>query len=374
MGLFKKSKEKIHSKAMDAYHNKDYKKAVSLFSEAAEMDLAESNDMLAQCYDYGLGVEKDAAKALALYEKAMRLGSNRGAERIAVLQSREYLVKGTAFFHEKKYDEAKKWYLKAESLSPSDVSANNIAVSYEVERDLEAAKKWYIEAYKRGDHTALPCILRVSKDTDDDHFDWMKIAANEGNADAKEYVAKEYLRNSDTMLQIVEDQLGAAVEAFTKSLLDGKEEVYIVALAKHDEAITIHGNTYANVQDFIEENGYFMLMNSIYATIDWELFEELKDIGNTIQNYYNAIKCELNSDLAGEITWNLDKKVFVACKNAMRRFKETDTYRAFPKLFLFANPGELDANCDDIFIELNGENSLVEYLGMLDEVNKSMYE
>ena len=50
--------------------NKDYKKAVELFTKAANSEYAPSQVNLATCYDRGLGVEKDEREAVNLYTKA----------------------------------------------------------------------------------------------------------------------------------------------------------------------------------------------------------------------------------------------------------------------------------------------------------------
>lgn len=75
-------------------------------------------------------------------------------------------------------------------------------------------------------------------------------------------------------------------------------------------------------------------------------------------------------------------QLFITCKNVTRRFKGTDTYKAFPRLFLFAVSSGYEnythANEDDTFIALNGEDGLDQYIALLEniaeEVKQSIWE
>ncbi|WP_243350388.1 tetratricopeptide repeat protein [Stenotrophomonas acidaminiphila] len=58
------------------------KKAVSLFRQAAENDVAEAAFDLAVCYEKGEGVRKDLSKAAAFYLRALRCGDESAAEEL----------------------------------------------------------------------------------------------------------------------------------------------------------------------------------------------------------------------------------------------------------------------------------------------------
>jgi hypothetical protein len=58
------------------------KKAVGLFKQAAEHDVAGAAFDLAVCYEKGEGVKQDLAKAAALYLRALRCGDASAAEEL----------------------------------------------------------------------------------------------------------------------------------------------------------------------------------------------------------------------------------------------------------------------------------------------------
>jgi len=58
------------------------RKAVSLFRQAAENDVAEAAFDLAVCYEKGEGVRKDLSKAAAFYLRALRCGDESAAEEL----------------------------------------------------------------------------------------------------------------------------------------------------------------------------------------------------------------------------------------------------------------------------------------------------
>lgn len=58
------------------------KKAVRLFKQAAENDVAEAAFDLAVCYEKGEGVKKDLPKAAAFYLRALRCGDESAAEEL----------------------------------------------------------------------------------------------------------------------------------------------------------------------------------------------------------------------------------------------------------------------------------------------------
>lgn len=60
----------------------DLKKAVRLFKEAADNDIAEAAFDLAVCYEKGEGVTKSPAKAVAYYLRALRCGDESAAEEL----------------------------------------------------------------------------------------------------------------------------------------------------------------------------------------------------------------------------------------------------------------------------------------------------
>ena len=61
-------------KALDAYNNKDYEKAVKIARKLAKRKNAEAQNLLGLCYEYGKGVKQSGAEAEKWYQKATDQG------------------------------------------------------------------------------------------------------------------------------------------------------------------------------------------------------------------------------------------------------------------------------------------------------------
>jgi TPR repeat protein len=65
--------------AHEALENKEYSKALALFSSSVAVGNYDSLFMLAYCHDCGLGTAKSRIKALQLYKRSMLLGKSKVA-------------------------------------------------------------------------------------------------------------------------------------------------------------------------------------------------------------------------------------------------------------------------------------------------------
>ena len=61
-------------KALDAYNNKDYEKAVKIARKLAKRNNAEAQNLLGICYFYGYGVEQSYDEAVKWWKKAAEQG------------------------------------------------------------------------------------------------------------------------------------------------------------------------------------------------------------------------------------------------------------------------------------------------------------
>lgn len=369
MGLFKKSKEKLYKNATEAYRSKDYKKAFKLFKESADMDHGMANYMLARFYKNGIAVEKDEEQAIALFEKAARLGCSDGAEEAVVLRSQQWVIKGFHLYNEGKKKEAQECFLKAESLSPSAVGAYNLAATYGWENNNEAAKEWYEKAYERGKTDALDKILSLISEDDADYDYWMTISANEGDEDAQDYIAKKYLDSIAPELKYIQDRLVVALEEWVNNELDDKADTYVIAL-QTKPCMALAANTYTNLRDLVADNGYRDPARFSFSVIDWEPYIELEEIGDVVSGIYEEVEDEFEGGTQDDIIWELDKKMIEICESAMKRFRETDTYKAFPQLFLYVDLDEFytDSKAEALFERINGDGSAGKYIDLLFEV------
>lgn len=76
LGFFLPACSDNYQKALTAYNDGDYKRAIIFFSEAAEQGDTRAQTRLGVCYYEGKGVPKDYAKAFNWFRKAAEQGSN----------------------------------------------------------------------------------------------------------------------------------------------------------------------------------------------------------------------------------------------------------------------------------------------------------
>lgn len=116
-----------------------YRKAVDAGSEEARVDLG-------WMYEEGVGVPRDTAAALRLYEAAGRAGLARGM--VAAGQARE---------RRGEYGQAREWYLRAVDAGSAE-AMNNLGVLYQngwgVRADRDEARRWYARAADAGSSVA----------------------------------------------------------------------------------------------------------------------------------------------------------------------------------------------------------------------------
>ena len=361
MGLFKKSSESIYKKAMNAYESKNFEKAYNLFKEAADMDNAAANYMLGTLYKEGFYVAQDDNTSLAFFEKALALGYKDAISEINFFKTKQYLYKGLELFNEGKPMEARDAFLKAEELLPSSAGAYNLGVVYQKSNDLGTAKQWYLKAYERGDKTALRYIAICSKG-EDDYYDWIEKAANEGDDESKSFLAREYL-----LVLNLEDKLLACVEDFAKTELDHKDTLSLALT--NAQGVSLVANTVPHMR----ESMIIDLLDPEYVAfcIDaWDVSHEFEDINKLLNEEKAKIKAKFRKYIAEDIIYEFDNNMIDVFKNVMKQFKETDTYKAFHELYLYVDLGEsfTDSKAFALFSELNSNEGTENYLELINTV------
>ena len=136
----KYSKESFET-AMVSLLQKDYRQAITRFTQMAEWGYAQAQYQLALCYINGTGITQDYDKAAYWNEKAAVQG-------YALAQ---YNL-GVHYFNNKKYEQAVYWYKEAalNENNPSKAAMEQLSHCYRnglgVNKDVEQANKWLQKA------------------------------------------------------------------------------------------------------------------------------------------------------------------------------------------------------------------------------------
>lgn len=162
-----------------------------------------------------------------------------------------------------------------------------------------------------------------------------------------------------------EKDLLAAVEEYTKSQLDIKDDMYIMSIEYFPEFTTfiaIRANTYSFLEEQAEETDEEYTYYK-YCEEEWDLYEDLKDISSVLQAEYNEMEEKYDNKEFNELQDKHALKIIDVCKNVMKKFKETDTYKEFTKLYLNVYIREYFDNEETvkIFEELNDKDNIEEY-------------
>lgn len=164
----------------------------------------------------------------------------------------------------------------------------------------------------------------------------------------------------------LEENLCKEVEAYAKSLLDKKEDVYIISLEYFPDFTTflaIRANTNSYLEEQVEEEDEYTYYKYCEEEWDWDIFGEFKEISLELQNHYKEMEDTCDEDEFDDLQDEHAEKIIEICKNVMKKFKETDTFKTFPKLYLNVYVREYfsEEESIQIFGELNGEDSVEEY-------------
>ena len=130
-------------KAMTSLLKKDYKQAISQFTQMAEWGYAPAQYQLALCFINGTGTTQDYEKAAYWNEKAAKQGYSLAQYNL-----------GVHYFNNKKYEQAVYWYKKAASdkNAPSRAAMKQLSICYRngwgVTKDAKQADEWLQKAHE----------------------------------------------------------------------------------------------------------------------------------------------------------------------------------------------------------------------------------
>lgn len=162
-----------------------------------------------------------------------------------------------------------------------------------------------------------------------------------------------------------EKNLLVAVEEYAKSQLDNKDDMYIMSIEYFPEFTTfiaIRANTYSYLEEQVDEDDEEYTYYK-YCEEEWDLWEDIKDISSVLQVQYNEMEEKYDDEGFEKVQKEHAKKIIDVCKNVMSKFKETDTYKEFKKLYLNVYIREYfnEEETIQLFGELNGKDSIEEY-------------
>lgn len=163
----------------------------------------------------------------------------------------------------------------------------------------------------------------------------------------------------------LEKDLLAAVEEYAKSQLDIKDDMYIMSIEYFPDFTTfiaIRANTYSYLEGQVEADDEDYTYYK-YCEEEWDLYEDVKEVSSLLQAEYNEMEEKCDEDEFDELQNEHAEKIIDICKNVMKKFKETDTYKEFKKLYLNVYVREYfdEEETIQIFEELNGKESIEEY-------------
>jgi len=183
----KKSVKEAYQKGEEAYKNRDYTTAFSLYCKAAKQGLADAQFNLGYMYARGDGVIKSYEKAVKWYRKA-------ALQEHAVAQNNLGLMYDEGQGVPQSYQEAVKWYHKA--AEQGYVTAqNNLGIMYAnglgVTKSYKEAMKWYRKAAEQGYAMAqnnLGLMYYKGQAVPQSYQEaekWFRKAAEQGDANAQ---------------------------------------------------------------------------------------------------------------------------------------------------------------------------------------------
>lgn len=166
-----------------------------------------------------------------------------------------------------------------------------------------------------------------------------------------------------------ENDLLAAIEGWAKLQLDKKDEIYIMAVECYPwftTLVQVKANTFSYLEEISKERredyAYYK-----FCEEEWGLGERLEKNSKALQTEYNRIETDYDDETADRLKREHSEKIITSCKNVMIKFRETETFKLFPKLYLTVYVSEFFSSEEriSIFKEINGAEAAAEYSAWL---------
>lgn len=166
-----------------------------------------------------------------------------------------------------------------------------------------------------------------------------------------------------------ENGLVLAVEDFAKKQLANKNDIYIMSIEYYPDYTTfvvIRGNTYSHLNEKVKADDEDYMYYK-YCEEEWGIYNDLPKLSKVLEVEYDNMEERYDDDEFDDLQDEHATKIIDVCKNAMKRFKETATFKEYPKLYLNVYVREYFSSEEDIekFRELNGDENIEEYSSWL---------
>ena len=196
----KANANELFRKAESPFNCGQYKEAIPLLRQAAQLGHGDACFRLGYCYEHGYGFSRpDRVEAERWFVKAAEHGSQLYEERYLNVNADEAYEKGTWYESFKKdYTEGEIWLLAAAEKGHI-FAQKKLADWYtrgmgEIKKNRSEAFRWYLEAAKQGDAQAQYMVAEhyrmgivVKKDTDEAR-EWYRKSARQRYASAVVYL------------------------------------------------------------------------------------------------------------------------------------------------------------------------------------------
>ncbi len=181
-------------KAQEAFIEGDYEQTLLYIEPLSKSGNADAQQLLAQMYEQGLGVEQDTRLASTLFLQAAEGGNAAAQVKIASMYLQGKGLK-------KDYWEAMKWSRKAALKGNPEAEANLAYMFHDgigVSQDYVEAAKWYRKAALKGLASAqhdLGVMYHQARGIEQDYqqaMRWYQLAANQGFEKSQDILASLY--------------------------------------------------------------------------------------------------------------------------------------------------------------------------------------
>jgi len=174
-------------KGNEAYHRKDFAKAMQWYRQAADQGVQEAQNSIGKLYLNGWGVTQDYGAAMQWFRRAADQGYTAAHYNIGLLYERGWGV-------ERDYGEAMRWFRKAADQGNAFAQTHIGGLYYlgqGVAQDYDEALRWYHKAADQGNASAQTDIgwlyehgVGVAQDYGE-AMNWYRKAASQGNVSAR---------------------------------------------------------------------------------------------------------------------------------------------------------------------------------------------
>lgn len=212
----------------DIYGMQDYAKAVLNFKKAAPCN-ADAKYMLACCYYYGTGIEKDCVKAFSLWKEAEAEGEERSRVCLGICYS-------TGIGANRNYKKAIEIFEKVLKDEPDNKRVmrylGNAYKNWGGTENIKEALKWYTKASKLGDEDATKSKEELEKQlyNKEQQKNESKLTEN-----ANDYL---YAMNAGE-LRICDKSTKTMIDKITSGYFGGKAKFFVPDVGNKDEVYIV---------------------------------------------------------------------------------------------------------------------------------------